>query len=359
MSVPFTSRELIKPGFFHKLFNINPKYNAIIEINNLLALKDIRSVYPDDIDKIASKYRFSIKKRYKKELCSFYKAYLKHCLSDKKLSQQELDDLKHIKHIFSLSDMDVQTVHNETTGDLYKEALKIALKDKRLNENEKAFLERLQKDILLPKQLAESIYRETGGKLLEDYLKTAVADKRLSPDQEKEFFAISKNLGIELDFDKNSLARLKKYKIYWQIENGIIPEINVAINIQRNEKCHFYTNCDWMEYRKVLKGVSYAGPTIRYRLAKGIYYRAGNLALKKISGDELMVLDSGRTYITNKRIIFIGRQGNKNILLKNILSFNLYSNGVEIQKDRGKTPFLRFKDNVDLFGLILDRLLFS
>jgi len=53
----------------------------------------------------------------------------------------------------------------------------------------------------------------------------------------------------------------------------------------------------------------------------------------------------------------MGEKGNKTIPIHKILSFTPYSDGVYIQKDSGKSPFLKFSDDTELFAMILSRLM--
>lgn len=96
---------------------------------------------------------------------------------------------------------------------------------------------------------------------------------------------------------------------------------------------------------------------MRIRIMKGVYWRAGSIAPQRISEDEWRVIDEGTIYLTNKRIIFMGNNGNKTITLGKILGFEPYSNGIDIQKDSGKSPFLEFSTNIDIFSMILARVL--
>jgi hypothetical protein len=53
----------------------------------------------------------------------------------------------------------------------------------------------------------------------------------------------------------------------------------------------------------------------------------------------------------------MGQKGNKTIPVNRILNFKPYKNGIEIQKDSGKSPFLKFENNVDIFSMILARIM--
>jgi len=68
-------------------------------------------------------------------------------------------------------------------------------------------------------------------------------------------------------------------------------------------------------------------------------------------------IDGGKIYLTNKRLIFMGKKGNKTIAINKSLDIEPFKNGVFIQKESGKGPFLEFSDNVDIFSMILVRLM--
>ena len=150
---------------------------------------------------------------------------------------------------------------------------------------------------------------------------------------------------------------LDKHRLYWQIHNGNLPVVDAGINLQKSESCHFHTQIDWFETRTITKRISYSGPTMRIKIAKGLYWRAGNLAIKPTTEDVLAKIDSGDLYLTGKRIIFMGSRGNKTIALNKILNFEVYSNGIEIQKDSGKSPFFGFSDNIEIFSMLLGRII--
>jgi hypothetical protein len=92
---------------------------------------------------------------------------------------------------------------------------------------------------------------------------------------------------------------------------------------------------------------------MRIKIAKGLYWRAGSIGVHKISQDVLSLIDSGTAFLTNKRIIFMGGKKNTNIALNKILDINPYSNGVEIHKATGKSPFIEISNNADIFCMIL------
>jgi len=80
-------------------------------------------------------------------------------------------------------------------------------------------------------------------------------------------------------------------------------------------------------------------------------------SVQRVTEDVWQTIDTGHIYLTNKRLIFMGNLGNKIIRLNKILDITPYKNGVDIQKETGRSPFLEFSENVDIFSMMLVRLM--
>lgn len=282
-----------------------------------------------------------------------YRAYLKHCLADKSLSKEEVNALAHLKRIFQLNDRAVGSIHHEVGRAVYEEAVAGVIADGKLEEDEKAFLEKLKRELTLSDDIATRIYADLAKQFVQKVLESSIADQKLSPEEDTELRAIAKNLGVEIVLEDKTKALLDKYRLFWLVENGEIPTVPVEINLQRNERCYFVTNVDWHEHRTVTRRIRYGGPTYRLKIVKGLYWRMGDLAVQRVTEDVLEHIDSGRLFLPSKRLIFIGERKNTSIALSKILDFILYKNGVEIEKAAGKSPFLVFAYNLDVFAVIL------
>jgi hypothetical protein len=273
------------------------------------------------------------------------------------LEDFEIKSLKHIREILLLNEKDTESQIKLETEKLYEKHVKAAVGDGKLDDDEKNNLERLKKDLLISESVANKIYESSATEILKKFIDGAVSDERLSPNEEQEIAEISKSLGIELTVEDKSKEVLDRYKLYWQIENSELPVIDTDINIQKTEKLHFQTNVKWLEQRRVTKRVNYGGPTARIKIAKGVYYRVGSVNVQRISEDVWQTIDTGKIYLTNKRLIFMGTKGNKIIAINKILDIEPFRNGIDIQKESGKSPFLEFSNNVDIFSMILVRLM--
>jgi len=355
----YKSKSLKEPTFLQKIFGKVPAENAIVEINNLLFKHqtEIEKISIDNIISIANKYKVNLNKKFKESRIELFNIYLKYCLIDEKLEDSEILQLAHLRDILLLNEKDIEKQITIETERIYEIHVKDAVSDGKLEDFEKENLEKLKNDVLISEDVADEIYGKNAKDILQKFINGAISDERLSPEEETQINEISKSLGINLSMEEKTKKELERYKLYWQIENDELPVITSDINIQKSERLHFSTYVKWLEQRRVTKRINYDGPTARIKIAKGIYYRAGSMGVHRVSEDVLQTIDSGKIYLTNKRLIFMGEKGNKTIRLNKILDIKPYTNGIDIQKETGKSPFLEFDDNVDLFSMILVRLM--
>jgi hypothetical protein len=355
----YKTKELKKQGLIQKLLGKLPAENVMVEINNLFAANQtsIEKIKLDNIIEIADKYKVNLNNKFKEIRLELFRSYLHHCLTDSKLEDFEIKSLKHIREILLLNETDTESQIKLETEKLYEQHVKVAVEDGKLDDSEKENLERLKKDLLISESVASIIYNTSAKDILKKFIDGTVSDERLSPNEEKEIVEISKSLGIELKVEENSKDVLDRYKLYWQIENSELPVIDSDINIQKTEKLHFQAYVKWLEQRRITKRVNYGGPTARIKIAKGVYYRVGSIGVQRVSEDVWQTIDSGQIYLTNKRLIFMGAKSNKIIAINKILDIEPFRNGIDIQKESGKSPFLEFSNNADIFSMILVRLM--
>ncbi|RIV31532.1 hypothetical protein D2V08_13885 [Flagellimonas lutimaris] len=356
----FTTKESKKPSFFDKILNRTPKENAIIEINNLFVENedDLTKVNLEHIREIADRYKIKLNKKFKALRFELFRKYVHHCLEDQVIDQDEVNTIQHLKKLLHLTEADIKHVLDFETKKIFDREVRIAVSDGKLTQDEKDKLEMLKKNLLLNDQTAKDILNSNSNKILRDFIDNAISDERLSDEEFEKMNEISQSLGIEPNLDAKTKENLQRYRLYWTIENGELPiYTNPPINIQKSENLYFMGRVNWQEQRRVTKRINYGGPTARIKIAKGVYYRMGSIAAKSVSEDVWKVIDSGNLYLTNKRIIFMGSKGNKTIRLNKVLDITPYKNGVDIQKDTGKSPFLEFSTNVDIFSMMLVRLM--
>ncbi len=352
----YNKKDLKKTTFLQKMLGQRIKENAIVELNNLLADHELQEVTLEQVYAIADKYGVNFKTDYNQEITDFYKSYLNSCLSDKVISDKELTDLKELKRILQINDKQVEEIHRELAGKIYKAEVDKVINDGELDEAERAFIEKLQNDLKLPQEVAQNIYLTSGQELIRNFMNNVISDAKLSPDEEKELNAIAKNLQTDFKMDVATKNDLDKYRLYWQIENDEMPELQVDINIPRTERCYFVAqNAQWFEQTSETPAKVNSNSALSLKIAKGLYWRNPAQDNKKLENSAWQSIDVGVVYLTNKRVLFKGSKGDKIILLNRVIDFAVFSNGMEIEKGEGKNPFVQFEGNMDIFGMLLGK----
>ena len=101
---------------------------------------------------------------------------------------------------------------------------------------------------------------------------------------------------------------------------------NDSLNLENDEKIYFNQGLPEMyEVKTIKSNISYSG----VRFSNGVL-RGGNLSYTKNDIKDFVFVDYGKVYITNKRIIFVGKKNFKslNLTFINILTYYIYSDGI-------------------------------
>jgi len=350
-------KDPVKPNGWQRLFNITPKENAFVEINNLFASKPIKEIKPMEIEEISMKYNVNLRKRFREKFKELYRQFLLQNSSDHILTDQEVIIQNYLKKLLLLTENEADEILSEIGSEIYRNKFIEVISNGKLEKSEEEFLDNLQNSLRLSANDAEKIRNESRQKYMQELLDKTTEDGLISPDEWQELNNTAKNLDVTINYDIETKAKIEKLKLYWHIEKGELPVVNVSINLQREEKCYFASKADLLENRTVTHRVNYGGPTARIKIMKGIYYRAGSLGVQRITSDQILQADTGDIYLTNKRLIFVGRKKNLTIPYSKILSVNPYYDGVSIDKGTGKSPIFKLSYNGDILSMILGRLL--
>lgn len=165
-------------------------------------------------------------------------------------------------------------------------------------------------------------------------------------------------MGMRLPYDLATERELARFALLWRIENGDIPEVPVAIQLQRGETCHFVAHATWNESRRTTETVDY-NQGVSFRIARGVYYRVGATQPQRVTSKGLTEIDRGTLYLTNRRVLFDGERRNSTIPLSNLISFQVYADGLQLEKSTGRSHYLLFGTEVELAAVTLGRLLAS
>ncbi|MBE8726196.1 hypothetical protein [Flavobacterium hungaricum] len=346
---------LVRPSFFQKIFKQLPIENSVIEVNNLLASYSIKDIPKEHINEIEEKYQINLEKEFKLNLEEFYAVYLNHYLKDGILKDSDFENLNHLSYILSLKKDSVEMLVLKIGEIVYRKFFTKAISNGRLIRREEEFLEKIENEMNLPKTLVNKISYEMKNNFLQDYVRNVINNKELSPDIEKEINNISESLRIDLVFTKDITKQIENLKLYWKIENLDLQTIEADILIQKSETCYFRANSvKWYEFKSLRqKPTNYIS---NFKVLKEFYLNLNSQGANN-NNPYIKYVDSGSLYLTNKRIIFIGRNKNINIRFEKILRLTPQLDGIEVEKDTIKSAFIQLTNKADEFSLILNKLI--
>ncbi len=353
METVFQKESFQKPSLLDRLLGRQPPVNALIAMVNLFSDERPLTVTRDKIHDIVRKHRLG-KDVYRTYAAYIYRRFLEHALKDRRLGDAETQVLRHLKNILNLNDYDADRIQKDTTKEVFRVELLRAIDDGKLTWKEKALLARLRKDLRLPEEFAQEVYSENAQQLLDRFVNDAVLDRRVSDKEEQELRAVMKSLRIEFSPDETTKAHLEKYRLLWRIENGNIPHIRADADLHKNEKCYFKTQARWIEGPGI--GINATQSSLAAKITSGVGWRT-KLMPMQLTRSASRSSDEGRLHLTNRRLVFLGRVLRKSLNLARIVDFGAYENGILVQERSGRSAFLEFHENVDLFSLLLGRAL--
>ena len=355
----FYKSDLEPVSVWNKLTGQKHRKNAVIEINNLLSERPLLEVSGADVQTLLDRYNLNLFHDFDDgSLRELYKKYLRYCFEDNHLDEAEIERLRHLKRILGLSDKAVRMANHQICREVYERALDDALEDQRIDPKERNFLRNLQERLQLPPALTDVIYHNKAQAIIIDFIKGAVADRQLSPSEEEELRVLIDQLNVHPQWDEKTRAELMKYRLFWQIENEVLPRIFVPLKLRPNEACHFLYDAVWYDTLESAKQSPQVVPdALRHKLANGAYWRNAHPGTIHLAGDAWRKTESGKLYVTSQRLIFRNTELEMIIPLDAVADFDHYQNGILLHRKKGGPIFFEMQNSADIFTMILGRAL--
>jgi tellurite resistance protein len=352
----FLPSNYIPRTFWQKLTGRQPPENALRElVNHLSAASAVTGVSLRMPDIISAKYKFDFREQFRSELEQLLITFINAVLADGEYTAQEQEEVEHLRRLFGVNEERYASLWIASASRFYGELVADTIQDGTITADERAWLSEAARSLGLPDSLCTRIYHEKAQAVLQKFVDIALADGKLSPEEDSRIAQISSGLDVNVVLSYADEVALERMRRMWRIAHDEMEVVDPGINLQSREVCYLARETEWHETRRQRVAAAYSGPTMRLRIAKGVYWRTGVLGVKPITRDALVRIDAGRIHITNKRLLFTGALKNTSIKLDRILDFTRYSDGVKIDKDAGKNPVLIFNDDIDLFCAILAR----
>jgi hypothetical protein len=351
-----SSTPLQKPGFLQRLLGRPVKENALTEITNLLAEGEIESASLPQVAEILKRHDLGFSES-RPQFLNVYRKVLLHLAGEHELSADASQKLKHLQMILDLPDEDTNGVREEVFADRYAQVLSKALEDGHLSPEERERLDQMSASFALPPARTQTIYKDQVTRFFKLTFDQMTADRRITGDEESRWRAMAANLGVTFEHSAETQALIERFKLLARIDAGDLPIVSPAIKLQRAESCHAAFACSQNEIRTRTTSYRYSGPTASIRIMKGVRWRIGQVAVERVTRDEMVQVDSGTLYVTNKRLLFDGQKKNTVINLSKIMHFTVFTDGLKIEKDSGKDQYFLGGGDLEILGAVLERVI--
>jgi flavin-binding protein dodecin len=159
-----------------KLLGRRSRASAIREIEDLLARAGrVRDVSHEKVREISEGRGIDLAAKLCTQRKNLYRRFLEHCLLDCELSEEESEELEHLRALLCLADEDAGEVHERVARDVYGRAIDQVLEDHRLDTQEEVFLRRLRSELHLSEDEARSLEKEGAARARHRYLERSAA----------------------------------------------------------------------------------------------------------------------------------------------------------------------------------------
>lgn len=347
--------DLQPTSFIANLLNLRAKENAFLEIHNVVATLPIYHISEDAITACLSRYRIT-QQEAKPRLLNIYSQVLEYFLKDLLISDDEIEQLRHLATIFKLGSDEVSHIHTEIVYPHYEKAVRQALRDRQLTDDENAALENLCSQLRIPETAANEIYKKHAVPIYNQAISEALADEIVTPEEEKELEEVAKALKLNVRFDEKLKSILDRARRLWRIAQGDLPVLSVPVNLQLNERCSADVEALHYEPRRSAAGIGYSGFSILYGVS-GLQFRSGIMNTQRLSSQTLRLLGAGKLYFTNRRFLFNGDPEPTSIDFGTITGITFYSDGMRIAKEASTDQIFTFSGDLDMLRLIADNLM--
>lgn len=350
----FKPRPLKRRSLWGWLFHRQVDENALIELTNAIVNSGRPSDVPrDTINKIHSRYHLNVYNMFSLQIAPAYIAFVRRvfsALANTELEQKDVDDIVALQEIFQIPADSVERLNLKAGSAIYRDALKAALADSIITEKEKKALLHLGRQLDLDEDTARSLYNQALRDLITEKVESALEDGELSPDEEADINKTCERFDIEISYKENTERAIHRAKKLWQLRHAPLSPISVDIQLKRGENCFDLFDAIWLEVRR-----SAAMPWHpRYMTLADNSEIA--LSYAPIVEDCLTEIDAGQLFLTNKRLIFVGKGTTTAIPFSKILKIEQFREGIKVHKETGRSPYLVSRRALPL-GVLATRLL--
>jgi hypothetical protein len=147
-----------RPGLLARLLGRRDPGNALRAIQTLLAqAPSPREISPQAVDALDERFGLDVRRHFHSELQGFYRDFVLGCLQDRRFSEEELDEARHLAALLGLSDEVCGLLQRKVAREVYLRSIRDVMDDGMVDEEERQFLRELQGRLEIPGELAQNM----------------------------------------------------------------------------------------------------------------------------------------------------------------------------------------------------------
>lgn len=315
---PYKTQELEACGFFSKMFGSAPTENGWKELNNLLAKAEtITALSADDVRNALKKWGVKFNEENIKERSSLYRKLADVVYSEAQSKEDSL--FQQLSHLAEILELPPHMVHLADKG---AKTAAYFIRCRKLLSNEEALSinqinELFGYDYEDGFSIRKQVFQDYFNLKFEDISKTA----RFTPDEEQSLRNDCEKLAIPYEFKSNISNALENYRNLWNAEHQPLGDIKQeAFPLNKDEICHAYANCALCQNKVVEREDNYFELTRKFSIDETVAFKGEKIEHPKFKEEMVVIVELGHFFLTNQRVIFIGKKNAFNIMLHDITS---------------------------------------
>lgn len=355
VQLPFSRPTPAGPTWFDRMLGRMSESECLARYWDLLAAApDHGRVGVADLDALDAACGCSVRRRCADTLRRWYASYVAMVLADGAVTGDEQALLVRVAAAFGIPAERANGELKAASTRHHAEQLALALQTDRPTEETVTAVRELEGRLgLSAAELATS-----RGPVLSRHIDALIGDKdapaaAIAPASARAIRAYAAAFGFRLDDHPGVAERLVKGETRWEAEFGELPVVDCDMILGRGEVCHWSSDAEFLQMKRVTVGLSYGGPSLRIPIMRGLSWRMGSYRGMRHTEDQLVSIDHGVVYITSRRVLFNGPLKNLAVKLERVIDISGYKDGFAIDQPTGVSPtFVIAGDSVVPFRLL-------
>ncbi len=305
----------------------------------LAAAPDPSAIAPEALAALDAACRCNVRRRCADTLRRWHEAHVGMVLADGAVSGDERGLIARLAAALGLPadkagrELDAACLRH------HAEQLTLALRDERPTDETIQAIRRIESRLGLP----EPALAASRAPVLRAHFEFLLGGKdnpaaALSPAAARALRAYAAGFAFPLDNHPDLAARLAAGESRWQAEHGELPVVECDMILGRGEVCHWTSEAELFQMRRVTVGLTYGGPSVRIPIMRGLSWRMGSYRGMRHTEDRFVSAGQGVVAITNRRVLFNGHLRNVAVKLERVIDITGYKDGFAVDQATGISP---------------------